>query len=76
MPSRELTTVLSRTSAELPGRGCHRAAPAAVAILGVLFTLTGATALLAEQAFEKLLSTLIGASTPAAATVLADYSAA
>jgi spermidine synthase len=44
-----------------------------VAVLGVLFTFTGCTALLAEQAFERLLSTLIGASTPAAATVLAVY---
>lgn len=44
-----------------------------LAVLGVLFTLTGCTALLAEQAFEKLLSTLVGASTPAAATVLAMY---
>lgn len=44
-----------------------------LAVLGVLFTFTGCTALLAEQAFEKLLSTLIGASTPAAATVLAVY---
>ena len=42
-------------------------------LLGFLFTCTGCTALLAEQAFERLLSTLIGASTPAAATVLAVY---
>jgi spermidine synthase len=42
-------------------------------VLALLFTLTGCTALLAEQAFEKLLSTLLGASTPAAATVLAVY---
>src|SRR5215813_7289161 len=42
-------------------------------LLGLLFTCTGATALLAEQVFEKLLSTLLGASTPAAATVLAVY---
>lgn len=42
-------------------------------LLGLLFTCTGCTALLAEQAFEKLLSTLVGASTPAAATVLAVY---
>jgi len=42
-------------------------------VLAVLFTLTGGTALLAEQAFEKLLSTLVGASTPAAAMVLAIY---
>src|SRR5206468_1137270 len=41
--------------------------------LAFLFAATGATALLAEQAFEKLLSTLVGASTPAAATVLAVY---
>jgi spermidine synthase len=42
-------------------------------LLALLFTLTGATALLVEQVFEKLLSTLVGASTPAAATVLAVY---
>ena len=42
-------------------------------ILGVMFVLTGFTALLAEQSFEKLLGTLVGASTPAAATVLAVY---
>src|SRR5207249_8981214 len=42
-------------------------------LLACLFTVTGCTALLAEQAFEKLLSTLLGATTPAAATVLAVY---
>ena len=42
-------------------------------IMAVLFTLTGAVALLLEQAFEKMLSTLLGSSTPAAATVLAVY---
>jgi predicted membrane-bound spermidine synthase len=42
-------------------------------VLAVLFTLTGGTALLAEHAFEKLLSALLGASTPAAAMVLAVY---
>lgn len=42
-------------------------------VWGILFVCTGCTALLAEQSFEKLLSTLLGASTPAAATVLAVY---
>ena len=37
--------------------------------LGLLFAMTGCTALLSEQCFEKILSTLVGASTPAAATV-------
>src|ERR1043166_4063677 len=44
-----------------------------IPLLACLFTVTGCTALLAEQAFEKLLSTLLGATTPAAATVLAVY---
>src|SRR5688500_6167046 len=60
---------MSGATSETPTR---RAGPQ-LAVLGVLFTLTGCTALLAEQAFEKLLSTLIGASTPAAAIVLAVY---
>jgi spermidine synthase len=42
-------------------------------ILAILFTLTGAVALVLEQAFEKMLSTLLGCSTPAAATVLGVY---
>jgi spermidine synthase len=42
-------------------------------LLGVFFILTGMSALLAEQAFEKLLTTLLGSSTPAAAVVLAVY---
>jgi spermidine synthase len=41
--------------------------------MAALFTLTGAVALLLEQAFEKMLSTLLGSSTPAAATVLGVY---
>jgi spermidine synthase len=41
--------------------------------VGVLFVLTGAVALVAEQVFEKLLSTVVGASTPAGAIVLAVY---
>jgi spermidine synthase len=44
-----------------------------VRVLGFLFILTGCVGLLAEQAFEKLLGTLLGASTPAAAVVLAVY---
>jgi len=42
-------------------------------MLGLLFIATGFTGLLAEQSFEKLLSSLLGASTPAAAVVLAVY---
>lgn len=42
-------------------------------MVAVLFALTGAVALLLEQAFEKMLSTLLGSSTPAAATVLGVY---
>jgi len=51
----------------------RRATPIGLIVLASLFALTGGTALLAEQVFEKLLSTLLGASTPAAATVLAVY---
>ena len=39
----------------------------------MLFVLTGFSGLLAEQCFEKLLAGLLGASTPAAAVVLAVY---
>ncbi len=39
----------------------------------ILFTLTGFTGLLIEQCFEKLIATLLGASTPAAAVVLSVY---
>jgi spermidine synthase len=42
-------------------------------LLAALFITTGATALLAEQAYEKLLETLVGTSTHAAATVLTIY---
>ncbi len=42
-------------------------------ILAFLFVLTGAAGLLAEQCFEKLLTSLLGASTPAAAVVLSVY---
>jgi spermidine synthase len=44
-----------------------------LAALAVCFTGTGAAGLLAEQAFEKLLGTLLGTSTPAGAAVLATY---
>jgi spermidine synthase len=47
--------------------------PTARRILAALFITTGATALIAEQAYEKLLETLVGTSTPAAATVLTIY---
>jgi spermidine synthase len=49
------------------------AAPSARRILAALFITTGATALIAEQAYEKLLETLVGTSTHAAATVLTIY---
>jgi spermidine synthase len=42
-------------------------------VLSVLFVVTGAVGLLAEQAFERMLSTLLGTSTPAGAVVLAVY---
>jgi spermidine synthase len=41
--------------------------------LAALFMTTGATGLLAEQAYEKLLETLVGTTTHAAATVLTIY---
>jgi len=41
--------------------------------LAAMFVATGFTGLLAEQSFEKLLAGLLGASTPAAAVVLAVY---
>ncbi len=42
-------------------------------VLALLFMSTGAAALLSEQAFEKLLGAMLGASTPAAAVVLSVY---
>jgi len=47
---------------------CHR-----LPAVGLLFVLTGAVALVAEQVFERLLSTVVGASTPAGTIVLAVY---
>jgi spermidine synthase len=41
--------------------------------LYLLFYLSGFVGVLAEQVFEKLLSVVVGASTPAAAIVLAVY---
>ena len=41
--------------------------------LYVLYGLSGFVGVLAEQVFEKLLSVVVGASTPSAATVLAVY---
>lgn len=41
--------------------------------LGAVFVVTGAVGLVVEQVFEKLLSTVVGASGPAAAIVLATY---
>src|SRR5436305_4023082 len=42
-------------------------------LAGLLFVLTGASALIAEQAFEKLLEPLLGTTVHAAAAVLAIY---
>jgi spermidine synthase len=53
-------------AAQTTGRAVLRA-------LGVLFVATGLVGLVAEQIFEKLLSTVVGASTPAGAIVLAVY---
>ncbi len=61
---------MRRTGARGPFRGRLRRR---LLVLGVAFGLSGLVGLLAEQAFEKLLSTLLGASTPAAAVVLAVY---
>ncbi len=47
--------------------------PAVALALGVVFVVTGASALIVEQAFEKLLSTVVGSSTQAGAIVLAVY---
>jgi hypothetical protein len=41
--------------------------------LHVLYCWSGFVGVLAEQVFEKLLSVVVGASTPSAATVLAVY---
>lgn len=56
-----------------PDRSKLRAPHLRLACLGFVFVLTGVAALLAEQAFEKLLSTLVGSSTEAAAIVLGVY---
>lgn len=42
-------------------------------LAGCLFVVTGACGLVAEQGFQKLLSTVVGASTPAATIVLSVY---
>jgi hypothetical protein len=42
-------------------------------VLGALFVTTGIVGLLFEQALEKLITTVVGGSTPAAAVVLAVY---
>ena len=49
------------------------AGAASVRLLAALFVATGAVGLLAEQAFERMLATLLGTSTPAGAIVLAVY---
>jgi len=45
----------------------------AIRTLALLYTATGFVGLVVEQVYEKLLGTLVGSSTPAAATVLAAY---
>ena len=57
----------------MPPLGAQLSPRLRLAAVGVLFVLTGAVALVAEQVFEKLLSTVVGASTPAGAIVLAVY---
>src|SRR5437588_6337593 len=57
---------MATTSSRMPVR-------AALVVLGALFAVTGCAGLLAEQCYEKLLVALVGASTPAAALVLAAY---
>ena len=44
-----------------------------LALVGLLFVVTGGVGLLAEQSFEKLLGLLLGTSTPAGAVVLGVY---
>lgn len=44
-----------------------------LSLMAVMFTITGCAGLLVEQCFEKLLTSLVGASTPAAAIVLSVY---
>ncbi|HEY1097284.1 MAG TPA: hypothetical protein VGF99_00085 [Myxococcota bacterium] len=44
-----------------------------IAVLGAAFVITGAGALVVEQAFEKLLSTVVGSSVDAGAIVLGIY---
>ena len=61
------------TAPALPGiRGLAKQ-PRPVLVLALLFTATGAAALLSEQAFEKLLGAMLGASTPSVAVVLSVY---
>ncbi|NMB75245.1 MAG: spermidine synthase [Myxococcales bacterium] len=50
-----------------------RSHPGTLLLLGVMFTLTGGSALVVEQVFEKFLSTVVGASTPAATVVLSVF---
>lgn len=44
-----------------------------IPLFGALFVITGATGLLVEQAFEKLLTTVVGSSTTAGSLVLSTY---
>lgn len=64
----------SREAPAAPGGGSPDArGRAALLLLSLMFTTSGAVGLLAEQCFERLLSTLVGSSTEAAAIVLAVY---
>ena len=60
-------------SEEASGRRVPLSPTRARLVLGILFTVTGCVGLLFEQALEKLIATVIGGSTPAAAIVLAVY---
>ena len=61
------------TAVALPGIRRLAKQPRPVLVLALLFTATGAAALLSEQAFEKLLGAMLGASTPSVAVVLSVY---
>lgn len=50
-----------------------RLRPGTLFLIGAMFTLTGGSALVVEQVFEKFLSTVVGASTPAGTVVLAVF---
>ncbi len=67
-----IQTVAQRTTTR-PTVQANHSQRSWVVLLGAVFIATGAVGLLLEQALEKLVATVIGASTPAAAVVLAVY---